>query len=482
MSTPAVLEPTTAEIQPDVLIPARTEPKRFTRASVTASSASVPKIGPQIVWSESALPRLAQHMFSLMLRNVASDGFEFTDPARPGSFSLPGCVIAAPSFPANTAGIDQDYVYNWTRDAAITMIEIAAAQLPAAPNSGVQPLMDYVRFAQVCQNNATPTLAHACFTIDGQSRPWTEQNDGPALQTVAILKAFDQLDAATQAVAKAVISRNIEYLLSVYQNPTTNLWEEHWGFSFFARSAQLRCFQEIKSNKYGLAVPPATDAAMSWLQTALQQHWNGACYVSLIQQPDNDAPLGYDPNIDIISACIYGAVPCTDTKLLATVAQLRSQWADDNSPALYPINVVDRTRGIGPLFGRYPGDTYDGDMADHIPGDHPWALCTCNSAELYYTLGRQIAQDNVVPFDQLSQPFFSQIGVTQNTSVADVVAALQQAGDAMLEAVIYHSDDLELSEQFDGVTGYEKSVKNLTWSYAAFLSAVRARSYQNPQA
>jgi glucoamylase len=39
-----------------------------------------------------------------------------------------------------------------------------------------------------------------------------------------------------------------------------------------------------------------------------------------------------------------------------------------------------------------------------------------------------------------------------------------------------------LSEQFDGVTGYEKSVKNLTWSYAAFLSAVRARSYQNPQA
>jgi glucoamylase len=51
----------------------------------------------------------------------------------------------------------------------------------------------------------------------------------------------------------------------------------------------------------------------------------------------------------------------------------------------------------------------------------------------------------------------------------------------MLSAVIYHSDHLQLSEQFDGITGYEKSVRNLTWSYAAFLSAVRARTGQNVQ-
>ena len=34
---------------------------------------------------------------------------------------------------------------------------------------------------------------------------------------------------------------------------------------------------------------------------------------------------------------------------------------------------------------------------------------------------------------------------------------------------------LELSEQFDGTSGYEKSVRDLTWSYAAFLSAVRTK-------
>jgi glucoamylase len=52
----------------------------------------------------------------------------------------------------------------------------------------------------------------------------------------------------------------------------------------------------------------------------------------------------------------------------------------------------------------------------------------------------------------------------------------------MLRAIVYHSDHYELSEQFDGTTGYEKSVRNLTWSYAAFLSAVRARSAAVPAA
>ncbi|MBV8280427.1 MAG: glucoamylase [Verrucomicrobia bacterium] len=459
-----------------------TTPNKFIRANTTGRAAGTPKVSPQIAWSEAGLPKLAQLMFSLMLRNAASDGFLFVDPIHPDpkdpqSFSLPGCIIAAPSSPANTAGIDQDYVYNWTRDAAITAIEIAAANLPAAPGTGVQPLIDYVNFAQTCQNNATPSIALASYTIRGLSRQWTEQTDGPALQTLAILMAYSQLDTPTQAIAAAVISKNLDYLLAAYQNQTFNLWEEHLGFSFFARSVQLRCFQAIKANAIGIPIPPGIDAAISWLQTALPQHWNGTLYVSLVP-----APPGYDANIDIISACLYGAVPCTDTKLLATAAQIRDQWEDPNSPDHYPINISDKnSQGIGPLSGRYPGDVYDGDVNDPTAGDHPWALCTCNFAELYYTLANQIQNTQTVPIDQFSSPFFSQIGVTSATPVANVVTNLQNAGDAMLAAVIYHSDHLELSEQFDGVTGYEKSVKNLTWSYAAFLSAVRARTGQDVQ-
>jgi glucoamylase len=438
----------------------------------TATPMQYSNVQPSV--QQSDLSAVAQHMFPLMLRNMASDGFVFIDPLNPGKFSVPGCILASPSYPANLGTIDQDYVFNWTRDAAITAIEIAFSQMPTAPGESPQPLIDYVNFANICQNSGAPTIGHACFTIEGQPRPWSEQSDGPALQTLAILQAWPQLDAPTQTTARTIIAKNLDYLLGAYQNPTKNLWEEKDGSSFFARAVQLRCFQAIGSNTYGIAVPPATAGATNWLQTALQDHWNGNYYVSIL--PQSASGQGYDPNIDIVLASVYGAVACTDTKLLATAAQLRSQWADNTSSSYYPINGTDQTLGFGPMMGRYPADTYDGDVATPVQGGHPWALCTCNFAELYYRLANAISSAQSVPFNDLSSPFFAQVGVTATTTWDKAVTALQNAGDNMLRAVIYHSDHLELSEQFDGKTGYEKSVANLTWSYAAFLSAVRAKT------
>ena len=66
--------------------------------------------------------------------------------------------------------------------------------------------------------------------------------------------------------------------------------------------------------------------------------------------------------------------------------------------------------------------------------------------------------------------------MTSSTDPLTAAASLRAAGDAMLQSIVYHSDHFELSEQFDAVTGFEKSVSNLSWSYAAFLSAVRART------
>ena len=434
-----------------------------------------------LAYAQVDLQMVAQHMYALMLRNVSSDGFPFTDSTRQ-LVSKPGCVIAAPSYPANAPGISQDYVFNWVRDAAITALEIAAATL-AEPGQPDEALIDYVTFADLCQRNATPTKGHACFTIVGESRPWSEQNDGPAIQTIALLAAFDSLDSVTQTLATALIGRNVEFLLTCYQDETTNLWEEHVGFSFFTRSIQLRCFRELAANTVGIPVPAGTDAAIAWLESALAAHWNGTYYATMIGgtgpgdpgQPT--APAGYDPNIDIVQACIYGAVPCTDTKLLATAAQLISVWADQSSPEVYPINLADAALGLGPMLGRYPGDLYDGG-SDSL-GDHPWALCTANFAQLYFELANEIQTSGSVPLDALSQAFFGQVGISTATDAAAAADALRAAGEAMLRAVVYHSDHLELSEQFDGTSGYEKSVRDLTWSYASFLSAVRALTGQS---
>jgi glucoamylase len=418
--------------------------------------------------AQSNLTAVAPYMFWLMFRNIASDGLVFEDPLNSGVLSQPGCVLAAPSWENSLTHVTQDYVYNWTRDAAIAAIELAAGALPSN-----QPLIDYVQFAQTCQNSGGD-FDRGSYLINGTPRNWTDQSDGPALQTLAVLQLFGQLDAPTQGVANAVIAANLNFLQNAYQGETYNLWEEEYGASFFARSVQLRCFQTVTANTVGIAVPGWLSTAIPWLENALEGHWNGQYYQSMLPVPtDYRAP--YDPNIDIVMAAIYGAVSVSDTKLLATAALLRSQWADPASPYFYPINGADQQRGLGPMLGRYPGDVYDGDT-DALVGDHPWAVSTANFAELYYRLATQITTSGTVPLDNLSAGFFSQVGVDASTTPAAAAAALQSAGDQMLQAVLFHSDHLELSEQFDATSGYEKSVANLSWSYASFLSAVRAKN------
>jgi len=412
--------------------------------------------------AQANLIAVAPYMFWLMFRNIASDGLVFEDPMNSGVLSQPGCVLAAPSWENSLTHVTQDYVYNWTRDAAIVAIELAAGALPS-----------YVQFAQTCQNSGGD-FDRGSYLINGTPRNWTDQSDGPALQTLAILQLFGQLDAPTQGVANAVIAANLNFLQNAYQGETYNLWEEEYGASFFARSVQLRCFQTVTANTVGIAVPGWLSTAIPWLENALEGHWNGQYYQSMLPVPtDYRAP--YDPNIDIVMAAIYGAVSVSDTKLLATAALLRSQWADPASPYFYPINGADQQRGLGPMLGRYPGDVYDGDTDAQI-GDHPWAVSTANFAELYYRLATQITTSGTVPLDNLSAGFFSQVGVDASTTPAAAAAALQGAGDQMLQAVLFHSDHLELSEQFDATSGYEKSVANLSWSYASFLSAVRAKN------
>jgi len=415
---------------------------------------------------------VAPYMFWLMFRNVASDGLVFDDPVNAGIVSVPGCVLASPSWENSATHVTQDYVYHWTRDAAIVALELSAAY-----TSGVlpdnQPLIDYVTFSATCQASAGD-FDRASFYINGRARPWTNQADGPALQTVALLAMYRQLDAATRAVASSLIDANLNFLAGAYQGQTFNLWEEEDGYSFFARSAQLRCLAAIAANSVGIAVPSWLPAALTWLASALDGHWNGECYQSVLPVP-SDYRAPYDPNIDIVQAAIYGAESVTDPRLLATAAALRAQWSDPSSKYLYPINTDDAARGLGPMLGRYPGDVYDGDT-DARAGDHPWALCTANFAELYYRLAAKIISSRTVPADSLAEPFLAQVGLTPSSAPLDAATALRSAGDAMLQAIIYHSDHLELSEQFDAVTGFEKSVSNLSWSYAAFLSAVRARA------
>ena len=447
--------------------PARVERLRFERVQ------SAPPEG-------AGFGSIAQNMYGLMLRNIATDGFVFTalDPQNPGqvTYSRPGCVIASPSFQLNAGYVDQNYVFNWTRDAAITMLEVAAG--PQPPDAPPNPtLEEYVAFARICQEHASDQfpLEYAKFRVDGTPREqWTSQSDGPALRTLAVLAALPHLGPGPTVTARAVIAADLDRLLQIYRDPTFNPWEEVRGHSFFARAAQVRCFRAVVAAGEDGGRAAALSAAADELEAALATHWGGTAYRSVLD-PEVSRPA-YDPNADVVAACVYGSVSCTDPKLLATLGRMLRAWADPASPLAYPINAEDRGRGFGPLLGRYPGDTYDGDMSDGVAEvGHPWPICTSNAAEVLYRLASALAGGSALPYDADSADFFAQLGIAQGTGSTDAQQLLRDAGDRMLRAVVFHSDHLELSEQFDRRTGFEKSVSDLTWSYAAFLSAVRAR-------
>ena len=253
---------------------------------------------------------VAPYMFSLMLRNIATYGFQIADhnePGNPGGYTAPGCVLASPSwpsYPGNVAPIIEDYVFNWTRDAAITMSAVlnqAPAEIPAAGASDL--LASYVNFASTCQASGGD-IGQAHYTPQGASTGSADESDGPALRILTILQGFAGLDGPTQMVAGNVIAADLAYLLdnNRYQNPTWNLWEDTFGQSIFARSVQLAALNRVINLGPGLGipVPPTAQAAATWLEQQLPLHWSGApgnYYVGVLDasRGGGDPSAPYDP-------------------------------------------------------------------------------------------------------------------------------------------------------------------------------------------
>jgi glucoamylase len=437
------------------------------------------------------LARMADYFVPMMMRNIATDGYPFVAPTvfpaerQDGQpqlppeavLSQPGCILASPTYHENLPTVKQNYVYNWVRDAAIVAMELAAADLPALPGGISDVFDDYVAFAATCWSKAPTELDRAKYTIAGDLvENWPRQNDGPALQTLALLSLFPKFSAPAQDTARQLITANIGFVVDQHQHPNNNLWEEVYGQSFFTRSVQLKCLNAVREDAWGATVPAGIDAAADWLADALQEHAQNGSYRSIL---DATNPRdGYDPNSDIVLACVYGVVESTDPVLLNTAAALFTQCTDPVTG--YHINSDDAELGIGPLLGRYPGDYYDGTHVsateEGATRGHPWAVCTAGHAELYYRVARVVLDDGRVPDDPLAGNFLTQAGTSSQDDPGTAAAALYRAGDRMLQAIVYHSDHLELGEQFNAVTGYENSVRNLSWSYASFLSALRSRA------
>lgn len=381
--------------------------------------------------------------------------------------TVPGVVIASPQ------RANPDYFRHWVRDAGLVMkvvVKLAErASTMAEKNYWEARLVDYVVFSR--QNQLSRTLVglgEPIFEVTGAPflGPWGRpQNDGPALRAVALIEwAHTLLDRGQETTvrewlydstlpAQTVIKADLEYVSNHWRESNFDLWEEVKGDHFFTRMAQRKALVDGAVLADRLKDP----AAAAWyrlqaslLDQELSKHWNGNFITATLNRTEGADYKHSGLDVAVILGVLrapHNIYNAQNPQVQQTFVKLVQQFAK-----FYPINT--RFPELAPALGRYTEDLYGG---THFNGGNPWVLTTLAAAELCYQFAAH----------------------SSSVSLAESWVA---RGDAFVQRTQFHANaDGSLSEQMDRESGYMTSARDLTWNYAAILTASWARelSLQN---
>lgn len=294
-----------------------------------------------------------------------------------------------------------------------------------------------------------------------------------------------------------MIKADLEYVSHFWREEGFDLWEEVNGLHFFTAVVQLRALKEGAE----LAARFGDYGAMRWyrdqakvMEGFLERFWDGE--KGHIVASLDSGRSGLDCGI------LLGAIHGTDVEdmearfapwsaevlvsLLGLVKDQRQRFPVNAAPSgSSPDDAAfDDLAGVG--IGRYPEDEYDG-YAITPAGGNPWFLCTASVSEVLYRTASHIASTRILNVTSTGLPFWTALLPTaileagklykiHDEAYVKALQRLKSVGDGFLAEVRKHADgEGALSEQFDRVTGYERGALDLTWSYGAFLRAVRAR-------
>ncbi len=391
---------------------------------------------------------------------------------------LPGSIIAA------RTRVSPNYYYHWIRDAGL-VIEALVERYQSSNNSNEKSsirrkVFEYLEFSKTIQNIKTLSgLGEPKVNVDGTSfndewgRP---QNDSPALRAISLIsltKRLDQPDMRqlirdhlydSKLPSNSVIKRDLEYIAHQWRNPSWDIWEEVSGAHFYTRMVQRRALldgAQLASlmGDGGAAAFYRHEAHV--IELSLHKFWDkklGYIRVTLTDGPYAKDNSGLDNkhsglDIAVILGLLHGSrndgfMRFNDPRVLATLERIETTFAKQ-----YSINQRPDFPGVA--IGRYPEDAFSG--ADRS-GGNPWVLATLAMAEAYYRAA-----------EELKLKVFK--GGDQSTALKFIAK-----GDAFVARVKLHSHaDGSLNEQMDRTSGYMHSVSDLTWSYAAVLTAHAAR-------
>src|SRR4051812_48190278 len=425
-----------------------------------------------------------------------------------------GAVIASP----DESTPNQNYYFHWTRDGALTMDVVVSLYQYAAPgelrDEYGRILRQYVRFSRKNQTDPQPMgltgLGEPKFRVDGTvfSAPWGRpQNDGPALRCITLCRWANLLldqhpdDALVQNEIMPAVVGDLEYVRQHWAEKGFDLWEEVRGTHFYTEMVERRALLDGAKlfDRLGKAdLATACRDKVPGLETAISQHFDATagCIKETLDAEGDAHGKTSQHDSAIVLAALHGETadrpffPPSDDRVLATAAKLRVDFVHK-----FVINQGQNPTDadgepMEPGIGRYPEDKYNGANDDE---GNPWFLLTAAFAEHAYRTRDIFSKARTIGVTERNRDYLSAAivaaGSTASVAAGDSVGVadprfkamtdgLSTIGDRYLRRVRRHGgSDGSFSEQFKGSNGFMTGAVDLTWSYAALLTAFDRREW-----
>ncbi|KAL4922969.1 putative glucan 1,4-alpha-glucosidase [Aspergillus undulatus] len=385
---------------------------------------------------------------------------------------------------------DPDYYYTWTRDAALTMKVLV--DLFRNGNLGLQTVLEeYVNSQAYLQTVSNPSgglasggLAEPKFNVDmtaftgSWGRP---QRDGPALRATTLIDFGNWLldnGYSSYAVNNIwpIVRNDLSYVAQYWSQSGYDLWEEVNSMSFFTVAVQHRALVE------GSTFAGRVGASCTWCDSQapqilcyMQSFWTG----SYVNANTGGGRSGKDANTILASIHTFDPdAACDDITFqpCSHRALANHKVYTDSFRSVYSLNAG-IAQGLAVAAGRYPEDSYY--------NGNPWFLTTLAAAEQLYDAIYQWKKAGSISITSASLAFFQDI---YSSAAVDTYASGSSAFTAIIDAVKTYADGYmsiaeahamtngSLSEQFDKASGICLSARDLTWSYAALLTANMRRN------
>ncbi|KAI1863995.1 uncharacterized protein JN550_009274 [Neoarthrinium moseri] len=406
-----------------------------------------------------------------------------------------GLLIASPS------RSDPDYFFHWTRDAALTFkalvdrfvnhMNSVYSYAGLGYNIAGQARLQTVSNPSGSLSDGTG-LAEPKYNTDFSAftgawgRP---QRDGPALRATTLITYANWLvdngyESTATSVVWPIVRNDLAYVAQYWNQTGFDLWEEVQGSSFFTIAASHRALVDGSNfaAKIGQSCT-ACDAIAPQILCFQQSFWSSGGYINSNINVNNgrsgkDANSvltsisNFDPSLGCDSATFQ---PCSERALANHKVYV------DAFRSIYTLNSG-KPSGGAVAVGRYPEDSYY--------NGNPWYLNTLAAAEQLYDALYVWEQQGSITVTSTSLAFFKALyssaaagtyasGSSTYTALHDAV--LNYAEGFVNNVATYAASNGSLAEQYDRNNGTPLSARDLTWSYAAFLTAVARRSGVVPE-